>query len=69
MPIAIVSTPPSIRNMDLTCKNTIRTLSMDGVQAEDSRAPRYAYDGFGPQAAPRPTVHRQRKVQINAALL
>ena len=26
-------------------------------------------DAFGPQTAPRPTAHRQRKVQINAALL
>lgn len=39
MTIAIVSAPPSIRNMDLTCINTIRTLSMDGVQAANSGHP------------------------------
>jgi len=39
MTVAMVSAPPSIRNMDLTCINTIRTLSIDGVQAANSGHP------------------------------
>src|SRR5499433_433760 len=39
MTVAMVSAPPSIRNMDLTCINTIRTLSMDAVQAANSGHP------------------------------
>jgi len=34
MSVVTVSASPALRNMDLTCINTIRTLSMDGVQAK-----------------------------------
>ena len=39
MTVAIDTPPPCIENIDLTCINTIRTLSMDGVQAANSGHP------------------------------
>jgi transketolase len=39
MTVAMVSELPSIRNIDLTCINTIRTPPMDGVQAANSGHP------------------------------
>src|SRR5271169_433948 len=39
MSVATVSAPPAAGNMDLTCINTIRTLSMDAVQAANSGHP------------------------------
>ena len=36
---AAVSVPPAVENIDLTCINTIRTLSMDAVQAANSGHP------------------------------
>ena len=39
MSIAVSPISPVIQNMDLTCVNTIRTLSMDAVQAANSGHP------------------------------
>ena len=36
---AAVSVPPAVENIDPTCINTIRTLSMDAVQAANSGHP------------------------------
>src|SRR5208283_5172779 len=39
MSVATASAPAAIGNIDLVCINTIRTLSMDGVQAANSGHP------------------------------
>ncbi len=39
MSVAAVSAPPAVGNIDLACINTIRTLSMDAVQAANSGHP------------------------------
>src|SRR5690242_3139383 len=39
MSVAIASAPATVGNMDLDCINTIRTLSMDAVQAANSGHP------------------------------
>lgn len=39
MSVAIPSISPAIQSMDLTSINTIRTLSMNAVQAANSRQP------------------------------
>lgn len=39
MSVATVSPPPGAGNMDITCINTIRTLSVNAVQAANSGHP------------------------------
>jgi len=39
MSVAIASAPATVGNMDLDCINTVRTLSMDAVQAANSGHP------------------------------
>ena len=39
MSVATISARSAAENIDLTCINTIRTLSMDGVQAANSGHP------------------------------
>lgn len=39
MSVATVSAPPGAGNMDITCINTIRTLSVNAVQAANSGHP------------------------------
>jgi hypothetical protein len=44
MSVATICASAAVEYMDVTCINTIRTLSMDAVQAANSGHPVYVYE-------------------------